>query len=69
LLDADVKIRPLGRGHSVAFGHCTLSLVTGIGTCRLSGGTGTFKSLHARADVTPLGGPNFAWDGTYSFGR
>jgi hypothetical protein len=33
----------------------------------LSGGTGEFRWLHARVDVTPLGWPNFAWDGTYDF--
>jgi hypothetical protein len=68
MLSSDVTIDPPGRGENVAFGHCALSLVTGIGECRISGGTGEFKKFRARAAVSPLGLPNFAWDGQYSFG-
>jgi len=67
ILDTDIVLDPPGPGNNVAYGHCTLSVVTGIGECRLSGGTGKFKHLNARVAVTPLGWPNFAWDGTYSF--
>ncbi|MGH7603021.1 MAG: hypothetical protein ACRENK_03380, partial [Gemmatimonadaceae bacterium] len=68
-----------GRGNNVAFGHCKVNLVTGIGVCELKGGTGQFKRLRARVDVTPCtestcssapaGHPEgyFAWDGTYSY--
>ena len=68
-LDTDIVLDPPGRGKTRAFGHCTLSLATGVGECRLSGGTGKFKKLEARVDVSYLGGDDFAWHGTYSFGR
>jgi hypothetical protein len=66
-LDTDVRLDLPGSGHNSAFGHCTLSLATGIGACELSGGTGKFTEFHANVAVSPLGGPDFAWDGTYSF--
>ncbi|MEO7823649.1 MAG: hypothetical protein ABIS15_08590 [Gemmatimonadaceae bacterium] len=67
MLNTDIVLDPPGPGNNVAYGHCTVSLVTGIGECRLSGGTGKFTHINARVAVTPLGWPNFAWDGTYSF--
>jgi hypothetical protein len=66
-LDTDVRLDLPGPGHNAALGHCTLSLATGIGACELSGGTGKFTGFHASVAVSPLGGPDFAWDGTYSF--
>ena len=69
LLDTDVILDPPGPGNNVAFGHCTLSLVTGVGACSFSGGTGKFTRFQANVDVSPLGWPDFAWDGTYSYGR
>ena len=33
----------------------------------LSGGTGQFAGFEASVAVTYTGGPNWAWDGTYSF--
>lgn len=69
LLDTDVILDPPNPGNNLAFGHCTLSLVTGVGTCTFSGGTGKFTWFHAEVDVSPLGGPDFAWDGTYHYGR
>lgn len=68
-LDTDVILDPPGPGNNVAFGHCTLSLVTGVGACSLSSGTGRFTWFQADVDVSPLGGPDFAWDGTYSYSR
>jgi hypothetical protein len=68
-LDSDVTLDLPGPGNNKAFGHCTLSLATGIGECTLSGGTGKFQWLRARVAVSPLGWPNFAWDGTYSYGK
>lgn len=65
-LDTDIVLDPPGRGNTRAFGHCTLSLATGVGVCRLSGGTGKLKGIRARVAVSYLGGPNFAWDGSYS---
>jgi hypothetical protein len=69
LLDTNVILDPPGPGNNAAFGHCTLSLVTGIGACTFSGGTGKFTWFHANVAVSPLGWPNFAWDGTYSYYR
>jgi hypothetical protein len=68
-LDTDVVLDLPGRGNNRAFGHCTLSLATGVGVCTFSGGTGKFKRFHASVAVSYLGGPNFAWNGTYSFDR
>jgi len=67
-LDTDVRLDPPGPGSNAAFGHCTIHLDTGIGACDFSGGTGKFTWFHANVAVSYLGGPNFAWDGTYSFG-
>ncbi len=66
-LDTDITLYAPGHDN-VAGGHCALSLVTGTGTCRLSGGTGTLRGIHARVAVSPLGWPMFAWDGKYHFG-
>jgi len=44
------------------------TLSTGYGTVTFDGGTGQFTHFHAaQIDVTPLGFPNWAWDGSYSF--
>jgi len=56
-----------GPGNNTAYGHVVLDLTTFTGVVTMSGGTGKFKHFHALVTVTPLGGPNFAWDGTYSF--
>ena len=64
-LDTDILLYVPGRGHNAAFGHCTLDLSTGIGRCRFTGGTGTLEGFHANVAVSPLGWPNFAWDGKY----
>jgi hypothetical protein len=66
-LDTDVVLDLPGPGNNTAFGHCTLILATGVGVCNFSGGTGKFIWFHASVAVSYLGGPNFAWDGTYSF--
>jgi hypothetical protein len=66
-LDTDVRLDLPGPGNNAAFGHCTLSLATGIGECNFSGGTGKLTWFHASVAVSPLGGPNFAWDGSYGF--
>lgn len=64
-VDSDITI--VRQGHSTAYGHVILDLVTGTGTVTFSGGTGEFLGFTASADVTHAGGPNWAWDGTYSF--
>jgi hypothetical protein len=64
-LDSDVAL--VVGNHKVAFGHCQLVFATGTGLCTFSGGIGAFRGFEARADVSYLGGPNWAWNGTYSF--
>jgi hypothetical protein len=65
-LDSDVVL-VVGPGN-YALGHVTLDLATGTGEITFAGGAGQFAGFHARADVSQLGGPNVAWDGTYRFG-
>jgi hypothetical protein len=64
-LDSDV-ILYAGRGKT-ANGHCNLDFATGLGRCRLFGGTRTLEGIRARVDVSHLGGYDWAWDGTYRF--
>ena len=67
-LDSDVVLDLPGAGNNVAFGHCHLNLVTGIGLCTFSGGTGKFTHFDASVDVSPpTDGVNWHWTGTYSF--
>jgi hypothetical protein len=65
LLDSNVVL-DAGTG-DWAVGRCTLDLTTGLGLCTFSDGIGQFAGFHARVDVSYLGAPNYAWDGTYSF--
>jgi hypothetical protein len=67
--DGDVRIDPPGPGKNTAHGHCTVRLDLGTGGCTVSGGTGKFTRFHAHVVVSPLGGVNYEWNGTYSFGR
>jgi hypothetical protein len=64
-LDSDV-ILYTGRGKT-ATGHCELEFATGLGQCRLFGGTRTLDGIRARVDVSYLGEVDWAWDGTYRF--
>ncbi|MFI5257700.1 MAG: hypothetical protein ACHQRK_10620 [Gemmatimonadales bacterium] len=66
-LDSDVIVDPPRPGNNVAFGHCSLSLITGVGECHFLGGTGKFTHFHGSVAVSPLGGNIFAWNGTYGF--
>jgi hypothetical protein len=66
-LDSDVVLDVPGPGNNRASGHCQVSLVTGVGLCTFSGGTGKLTHFRARANVSYLGGPDYAWGGTYSF--
>jgi hypothetical protein len=64
-LDSDIVL-VVGPGN-YALGHVTLDFATGTGELTISGGTGDFTSFHAKADVSYLGGPNWAWNGKYRF--
>ena len=65
-LDSDIVLDLPGPGNNTAFGHCALDFAIGVGLCTFSGGTGKFTHFDASANVSYLGGPNWAWDGTYS---
>ena len=66
MLDSNVVL-DAGAGNR-AFGRCSLDLSTYVGLCTFSDGTGQFAGFQARINVTYLGGPDFGWNGTYSFG-
>jgi hypothetical protein len=65
MLDSNVVL-DAGNGNR-AVGRCTLDFSTGLGLCTFSDGTGRFSGFQARVEVSYLGGPVWAWDGTYSF--
>lgn len=67
ILDTNIVLDPPGPGNNKAFGHVYLDLSTGAGEATFSGGTGVYTWFHASADVSYLGGPNWGWDGMYSF--
>jgi hypothetical protein len=62
-LDSDIVL-VVGPG-DYALGHVVLDFQTGTGEVEFRGGAGDLKSFRAKAAVTPLGGPEFAWDGKY----
>ncbi len=64
-LDSDIVVYT--RGANAAYGHVQLDLTTSTGRITFSGGAGRFKKFQATVEVTPLGGVDFAWDGTYSY--
>jgi hypothetical protein len=67
-LDSDVVLDVPGPGNNVAFGHCHLDLLTGLGLCTFSGGTGKFTHFAASVNVSPpTDGVNWHWEGTFSF--
>src|ERR1700730_7554467 len=63
-LDSNVVLS-VGTG-DWAVGRCTLD-PNYRGLCTFLDGTGLLSGFHARVAVSPTGGPNFVWDGTYSF--
>lgn len=67
LLDSNVVL-DAGEGNR-AVGRCTLDLVTGLGLCTFSDGTGEFTGLNARVRVSALDaqGLNWLWEGNYTF--
>jgi hypothetical protein len=68
VLDTDIVLDPPGPGNNMAFGHVVLNLVSGTGLVTFSGGTGVFTWFHGSAPVSYLGGVDWGWEGTYSFG-
>jgi len=52
-----------------AVGRCTLDGGTLTGLCTFRDGVGDFAGFNARVEVSPLGGVDFSWDGTYSFSQ
>ncbi len=64
LLDSNIVL-DAGAGNR-SLGRCTLDFATGLGLCTLSDGTGQLAGLHARVDVSFLGGSDWAWDGEWS---
>ncbi len=66
-IDSDVVLDPPNPGNNTAFGHVSLSFTTLTGLVTLNGGTGKFKNINVRVDVTHLDGVNWAWDGSYSY--
>ena len=65
MLDSNVVlVAPTG---DWAVGRCTLLLATYRGVCTFSDGTGQLAGFQARVDVSPAGGFDFVWAGTYSF--
>jgi hypothetical protein len=77
ILITDIVVDGADDGNNVALGHCTVDLrfgTAGYGTglCELTAGTGKFKGIHARADVSPLlpfEDLNFEWVGSYSLSK
>jgi hypothetical protein len=67
LLNTDVVLDTPGPGNNKAFGHCTLNLVSNLGQCVFTGGTGKFGHIQVDAKVTHLSGDDWAWNGTYTF--
>jgi hypothetical protein len=68
-VDTDIIVDPPGPGNNIAYGHVVLDFLTGTGTVTMSGGTGVFTGFHATVAVSYLGGPNWLWNGTFSFGH
>jgi hypothetical protein len=68
-LDSDLILDPPGPGNNIAFGHVFLDFATNRGLVTFSGGTGKFSHFQASVEVSVYQeGPDWAWDGTYSFG-
>ena len=69
VLDSSVELDPPGPGNNKAFGHCTLVLATGVGSCTFSGGTGKFTHFQGSAAVLcpAAQAPNCTVEGHHSF--
>ena len=67
-LDTNIVLDPPGPGNNKAFGHVHLELQTGSGLVTFSGGTGVFTWFHGSSPVSYLGGVDWGWEGSYSFG-
>jgi len=67
MLDSNVVLRVGTLDWAV--GRCTLDPATFSGLCTFSDGVGPLAGFKARINVSPTGGVNFRWVGTYSLGR
>jgi hypothetical protein len=70
-LESSIILYPPSPDNGIAFGNVTLDLTTTPpqGLVTFWGGTGRFKDFRATIVVSPLhGGPDWRWDGSYSFG-
>jgi hypothetical protein len=67
LLDSNVVL-DAGHGNR-AVGRCTLDMMTGVGLCAFSDGTGRLAGFEARIDVKSTSLFEFEWNGTYGVGR
>ena len=66
MLDSNVVL-DAGNGNW-ALGRCTLDLLSGVGLCTFSDGTGSLAGFEARVDVAPPeDGINWTWRGTFQF--
>jgi hypothetical protein len=64
-LDSDLVVTT--PGGDTANGHVTLDGATQTGRVTLTGGTGELAAIAAELVVAPVGGPNFSWEGEYSY--
>jgi hypothetical protein len=69
LLNSSVILDPPGPGNNKVFGRCQLNLVTGVGSCTFTGGTGKFTHFDGSAAVScpQASFPNCTVEGTYNF--
>ena len=68
LLDSNIVL-DAGNGNW-AVGRCTINagnILGTVGVCTFSDGSGQFTGFEARVNVSPTGGGNFTWEGTYRF--
>ena len=67
MLDSNVVLR-VGQANW-AVGRCTLDGNTGAGICTFSDGVGPLAGFTGRVVVSHIGGPNYAWAGSYHFNQ
>jgi hypothetical protein len=65
----DVKLDVPGPGNNAASGHCKMDLVTNVGLCTFSGGTGKFTWFNATLRVSDPSEGTWQLNGSYSYGK